>query len=459
LVNSSRNSKISVTVGFEETKTPGRKNTRVFFGWWTVLAAGVLGLWGFGSGFYSFGLLFKPFNDHFGWTSAEIAGASALRRVEGGVGGLTTGWFTDRFGPRVMCLVGTLFAGLGYILMFFINSLWSFYLIYGVIVALGWTFSLTGNLDKAIAEWFVKRRGVATGIYRVIVALQIVPPLVTWFIAALGWRMAFVLMGLITWALGFPLAWFFFRSKRPEYYGLLPDGETVNFENVDDESSMIRFGQEFIAEKYGEVEFTVRQAMRTQVFWVLVAASAISSILWPVITMYLIPYLIDFGMNEITAAVILSFLVTMSIPGRIIGGILVDRISIQKLKYVILSARCLLALGLFLMMTATDQSMIYIFALLLGLGTGLDIGAFGPTRSRFFGRKAYGTIMGIVSVLTLPFGVIASIYIGWMYDVTGSYTESLALILIIYVIGLFTHLFLNPPKRRLDVVSDVNRIF
>lgn len=212
----------------------------------------------------------------------------ALRRVEGGLGGLTTGWFTDKFGPRAMCLIGTLLAGLGYILMYFVNSLWSFYLVYGIIVALGFTFSLTGNLDKAIANWFVKRKGLATGIFRVIIALQVIPPLVTWFIATYGWNIAFILMGLITWSIGLPLAWFFIKPKRPEYYGLLPDGEVVNVKKAKERDSMIRIGQEFVAGKYGEVEFTVRQAMRTQSFWLLVIISAFGGLLWPVISMHLI---------------------------------------------------------------------------------------------------------------------------------------------------------------------------
>jgi len=442
----------------EEKKTAGKKSDKIFFGWWMVLAAGVMGLWGFGSGVYSFGVLFKPLSDHFGWSTEEIAAASALRRVEGGFGGITTGWFTDKFGPRVMCLLGSLVAGLGYILMYFVNSLWSFYLVYGVMVSLGWTLGLTGNLDKAIAEWFVKKRGSATSIYRVIVAIQIVPPFVVWLFDTIGWRTAFVVMGLITWIVGFPLAWFLIRPKRPEYYGLLPDGETVSGETVEDESSMIKFGQEFVARKYGEVEFSFRQAVRTQCFWVLALASAISSLLWSIITVYLIPYVVDLGMNEIAAATILSFLVSMGIPGRIVGGILVDRISVHKLKYVILSARCLLALGLFFMIAATNQAMIFLFAALIGLGTGLDVGAFGPTRTRFFGRKAYGTIMGIISLLTLPVGAFAPIYIGWMYDVTGSYKESFTLILIIYAIALFSYLFINPPKNKPDAVSDITTV-
>lgn len=444
-------------VSVETTNTVGRNSGKVFFGWWMVLAAGVIGLWGYGSGLYSFGALFKPLYEEFGWTRAEISGAGALRRVEGGIGGLTTGWFTDKIGPRVMCLIGTILAGLGYILMYFVNSLWSFYLVYGLMVALGFTFSLTGNLDKAIAEWFVKKRGLATGVYRVIVALQVIPPLVTLFIAAYGWRIAFIIMGLITWSIGLPLAWFFIKPKRPEYYGLLPDGEVVNAKKAKDKDSMIRLGQEFVARKYGEVEFTVRQAMRTQSFWLLAITSGLSGLIWPVISMHMIPYLIDFGTNEITAATTLSLLISMSIPSRIVGGILIDRISIHRMKYVLLLARCLNALGLFFLVIATDLSMIYLFALLYGLGMGLDLGALGPIRTRFFGRKAYSTIMAIISLLVLPVSVYVPIYIGWIYDISGSYKDGFSMILAIFTIGLFSHLFLNPPRQKPDAVSDIKK--
>lgn len=134
-----------------------------------------------------------------------------------------------------------------------------------VVVALGWTFGLTGNLDKAISEWFVKRRGLATGIYRVIVAFQVVPPLVTLFMATYGWKIGYVITGLITWSICIPLAWFFIKPKRPEFYGLLPDGE-VKVESGNERDSMIKIGQELVARKYGEVEFTVRQAIKSRTF-------------------------------------------------------------------------------------------------------------------------------------------------------------------------------------------------
>lgn len=439
-----------------KTKDPPAKR-KVFFGWWTTLAAGVIGSWGFGSWIYSFGTLFTPLQDEFGWNRAEIAGAGSLRRVEGGLGGLATGWFTDKFGPRVMCLVGCLIAGSGYILMYFVNSLWSFYLTYGIVVAFGWTFGLTGNLDKAIAEWFVKRRGLATGIFRVIIALQVVPPLITLFMATYGWKIGYVITGLITWSICIPLAWFFIKPKRPEFYGLLPDGE-AKVESGNERDSMIKIGQELVARKYGEVEFTVRQAIKSRTFWVMVTYGVINGLLWPIISVHLIPYLADFGMNEITAAATLSLLVFIGLPSRLIGGILTDKISVHKQKYVILLAGLARVLGLFLLVAAADLVIVYLFVVLYGLGNGLNIGAWGPLRARFFGRKAYATIMGISSMLTLPVGVLAPVYIGWTYDITGTYKNSFTLILTIFAIGLISVFLLNPPRQKPEAVSDIEKL-
>ncbi len=431
---------------------------RVFFGWWTTLVGGIIGLWGWGSWVYSFGALFAPLQNKFGWSRAELATAGSLRRVEGGLGGLATGWFTDKFGPRVMCIIGSFVAGLGYILMYFVSSLWSFYLIYGVIVALGWTFSLTGNLDKAIAEWFVKRRGLATGIYRVIVALQVVPPFITLLMSAYGWRIAYIITGLLTWSICLPLAWLFIKPKRPEFYGLMPDGDDINVGDSRERDSMIKIGQELVARKYGEVEFTLRQAIRTRLFLVMVTYGAVHGLLWPIISVHLIPYLTDFGMSDVAAATTLSLLLLMGIPSRIIGGALTDRISIYKQKYIILLSALARALGLFFLTVATDLVSIYLFVVIYGLGNGLNIGAWGPLRARFFGRKAYATIMGVSSMLTLPLGVLAPVYIGWVYDITGTYRNSFTLILTIFAIGLFSIFFLDPPSQKPEVVSDIEKL-
>lgn len=190
----------------------------------------------------------------------------------------------------------------------------------------------------------------------------------------------------------------------------------------------------------------------------MVTYGAISGLLWPIISIHLIPYLIDFGMNEITAATTLSLLVFIGLPSRLIGGILTDKISVHKQRYVILLAGLVRVLGLFLLVAAADLVIVYLFVVLYGLGNGLNIGAWGPLRTRFFGRKAYATIMGISSMLTLPVGVLVPVYIGWIYDITGTYKNSFTLLLTIFAIGLISVFLLNPPRQKPEAVSDIEKL-
>ena len=209
---------------------------------------------------YGFSALFKPLSSELGFSRAVTSVAAGFGRFGGGVTAPLTGWLSDRFGPRWIILFGVSLFSLGLILMNFINSLWAFYAVWGVMVATGLNTALGLPLQKVITNWFVKKRGLAIGIRWVFVG-PLILPLITWFIITQGWRMASVVGGLVMLCVGLPLVWFFIRSERPEYYGLLPDGTTVE-EEVADVSQMIDRGIKYAAE-VEEVEFTLRQAVRT----------------------------------------------------------------------------------------------------------------------------------------------------------------------------------------------------
>jgi nitrate/nitrite transporter NarK len=108
-------------------------------------------------------------------------------------------------------------------------------------------------------------------------------------------------------------------------------------------------------------------------------------------------------------------------------------------------------------MFASNLWMVYIYSLLRGLGLGIRTGADTQISGRFFGRKAYSTITGIRSMIGLPVGVFAPIYVGWLYDTTGSYTNAFEQAAIFLVIAIILWYFFNPPKR-VDTVSDIKKL-
>jgi len=100
-----------------------RKFPRIFFGWWTVLAGGILGLWVSGFNVWGAAAMFKPIASDLGFTRAQTAIPTSIGRLEGGLEGPLAGWITDRFGPKWIVIPGILLAGLSLILMYYVNSL------------------------------------------------------------------------------------------------------------------------------------------------------------------------------------------------------------------------------------------------------------------------------------------------------------------------------------------------
>ncbi len=424
-----------------------RKSFRkIFFGWWTVLAGGLLALWG--HGFYTFGFssFFKPVALELNFSRAATSVPAAIGRLEGGFEAPLAGWITDRYGPRRIVVAGIFLIGLSLVLMYFIDSLWAFYLVWGVVLGTGINIALSVPMDTAIANWFVKKRGAAVSIKWVLSGLGgvIVLPLVAWLIYTQGWRMTCVIGGLVMLVIGLPLAWFSLRDHRPEYYGLLPDGAEVDGETAD-AGRIVEKGVEYAAE-VEEVEFTLRQAVRTPAYWLLLVATACNGMAGPPLYIHIVPFLTDKGVDQLAAAGMLSLMIGIGLPMRFVGGFLADRVRKNRLRFLMVGAYLLETVGVSLFLLKQTIPMIYAFFILFGLGAGMVLGLMNPMRARYFGRKALGSIAGASAMFMMPVGMAAPIYFGWVYDTTGSYTAGFTLLAALLAFATVVAFFVLPPS-------------
>lgn len=382
-----------------------------------------------------------------------MSGAGSLARLQGGIEGPLGGWATDKYGPRIVSFMGLFFGGLGLILMYFINSAWSYYVAWGV-SSFGFNIGVILPLDAAMANWFIKKRGLAISIMRGFIGFSgiTIVPLLTWFIGLYGWRIALVIAGVMMWVIGLPLAWFFVRPHRPEYYGLLPDGEELESEEAQDTEATIEAGVRY-AERMAEVEFTVRQALRTPAFWIIACANSLHGMVMPAVSMHQIPFLTDMGIDPVAAAAALGWMVLMSTPGRLLGGILADRAPVRRLRFILAAAYGLQGLGLVVFLAAQTMTVIYIYLTLYGLGMGMAIGVGSPLRGRYFGRKGFATIGGVQNLFNTPVGMIAPVYAGWTYDATGSYMSAFRIITLLLLLSAVTICFAFPPKPPAEITE------
>lgn len=432
------------------------KGKAIFPGVWMLIAGGIIDFWGAGIYIYSTGIYLTALTSTFGWTRAQVSLAYSFARLEGGIEGPIAGMGIDKWGPKVMNYIGVTLLGVGFILMYFINSLWMFYVLW-LITSVGFNAGFIHALDTALANWYVKKRGFMIALMRSAVAFSglTVLPLIAWLINSFGVQIAFFILGIATLAIGIPLTYFFVKPLRPEYYGWLPDGEKIEEAKAKDTEAVIQQGIEYAA-GHQEVEFTLRQAMKGRIYWIFILLGTFNGMIFPVISIHTIPYLIDIGIDNMVAAAAMGTLVFMTLPGRLIFGWFGDMISLDHLRYMKAFATLIQVIGLFFLIYAQNMSWIWAFLVIFGIGQGGNIALSPPMRGRFWGRKAYATIQGSMQAFTMPVGLIAPVYAGWLFDTTGSYAIAFNLTFVFAILATLFTLLLVLPKPP-EVVTSIDQ--
>lgn len=199
------------------------KRPAFFYGY--TIAAFCFFIQAIGIGTYiTFGIFFKPLLADFNWSRATLSGAQSLATLIGGLLGILVGRLNDRLGPRVVMTVTGFFFGLGFLLMSGLNTVWQLYLFYGVVVGVGMSSIDVIALTTTTARWFVRRRGMMTGIVKMgSGAGQLIMPLVaSILIVSSGWRISYIVIGATVMVLLIFIGQLLRRD--PACMGLLPDG-------------------------------------------------------------------------------------------------------------------------------------------------------------------------------------------------------------------------------------------
>jgi MFS family permease len=419
-----------------------RKFPKIFPGWWIVLASSIIGFLGVGIASSGLSVLFKPIAEELGLSRAAASWASGIQSLGQGISGLTGGRATDRYGPRRIVIIGILLLGLGLIAMFFVKSLWAYLIAWGLLVGIGFSFGCTFVTDTAIVRWFVKKSGVAINIKFAIQSLSglLLLPIIALLTASHGWRFTSVAAAAVIVLICLPLAWFLIKPHPPEYYGLKVDGIT----QVSEAPSPVRSSAR---KSDGEAaDFTFKQTLRSPTYWMLVLVSYLAGAAAPIMGVHCIPFLTDRNIGPVQAASIMAIILTSSIPMRLISGFLLDRVKTVNLRFMMATGFLIQAAGVTVFLLTRTTATIYVWFLLYGIGNGMYQGVLIPLWARYFGRKAYGAILGSTMAVNVPVAVAAPVFIGWIYDRTGSYVSVIIALAICLTVAGIVVSFISPPK-------------
>jgi len=342
--------------------------------------------------------------------------------------GIIAGRLTDRFGPRLLVTVcGSLF-GLGFLLISQVSAVWQLYLFLGVMVAMGQS-GIIVPMMSVVAKWFVKRRGLMTGI-----ALSgtgggvlVIPPVATHLIAVYGWRSTFVILGITALVVTVLAAQFLRRD--PSQKAQLPDGEKG-----------MKLEESLVAEVRG---YSLREAISTRQFWMLCVMwlSLMLSIM--AIIVHLVPHATDLGISPVSAARVLAIAGAISIVGRIGMGNAGDRIGN---KPALIIAIVLMIAALLLIRSAKELWMFYLFAVLFGFSWGGGAALHSPITAELFGLRSHGAILGIVVFAGAIGAAAGPAMAGRLFDMAGSYQVAFLILIVVSIIGLILATLLRPAR-------------
>ncbi|MFH1488464.1 MAG: MFS transporter [Pseudomonadota bacterium] len=389
---------------------------KIFYGWWIVLACSLNSFYVAGIIFYSFTAFFTPIRNEFDWSHTQISFAASLRGLEMGLFAPIVGILVDRMGSRKLILWGTIIAGFGLMLLSRTQSLAMFYGAF-LLIALGAGGCSAVATMSAVANWFDKKVSIALGVMASGVgAGGLMVPLTVHLIEVYGWRTTLMILGFGMWGLGIPLS-MVIRDK-PEKYGCLPDGR-VSSEPVHGTKK-----------KEEGKEISLKEAVRSRAFICLNMVEAIRMLVVSAVVVHVMPYLTGLGFSRSRAGLVAAAIPLFSILGRSGFGWLGD---IFSKKYIMAWAFTALSLGILAFQYVELLWALILFLLLFPPGYGGGMVLRGASLREYFGRNAFGKIMGVTMGTSAVGGIIGPTLAGWVFDTWGSYD---VLWLVFFGIGL-----------------------
>jgi MFS family permease len=367
---------------------------------------------GFTRGLHSsFGVFYVALLDNFSWSRGATAGVFSLVLAVDAVLSPIVGTLLDRFGTKRIVFIGCLVLAAGLFLSSTIDSLWEFYIFFGLVSAVGITF--TGMVPHVflISEWFATNRASAIGFVYAGTGLGILilAPLSEWLLSAWGWAPAFQTFAAIMLIALLPLAAFFYQPG--------PYGEKLRAKK----------------ESKGDNQWTAKLALRSLQFWLLFFARVCAAAGTTVIVAHQVAHVVDVGYSKLLAASIFGFAGITSSFGRVVFGFIADLLTKQA-AYTLNIAMTVVGVGALMILRDPGQTwLLYIYVIFFGIGFGSRAVIFSALTADLFSGKGFGSILGYSTVAVGVGGALGSWLGGALHDWTGSYLISFALSTLVLV--------------------------
>ena len=360
---------------------------------WTIVGIGiVMTCVGFGS-MLSLSIFLQPMSAAMGWSRTGISMAALLTWLFMGAGSFLWGALSDRLGTRTVLLLGGALLGAGLVSASQATTLWQFQLLFGVLVGLA-TGSFYAPLTATTTRWFTEHRSLAVALVSAGTGLgaSTIGPLARVLISGYDWRLAMLVIGNLAWLVIIPSALLVREPPAAAGAGGAAAGDGP--------------------------ELTAGQALRTPQFAAIALTNFACCAAHSGPIFHMVTHAIDRGVTAMAAVTVLSLAGLSSLAGKVICGLIADRVGAKRTLVVGLAIQ---AVAVSLYIFTRDLASFYGLAVLFGFAYGGVMPLYAIIVREYFGARIMGTVFGgvaLVATLGMSLGPWAG---GWLYDTFGSY--------------------------------------
>jgi MFS family permease len=369
------------------------------YGWVVVGAGALLTCVSMGS-MFSLAVFLQPMSADTGWSRTGISTAMTIDFLVMGFAAFAWGALSDRYGPRIVVLLGSLLLGLGLVLASRAASLAEFQLLFGGIVGLA-AGAFYAPMMTVAAAWFEHNRSLAVALVSagMGVAPLIVAPFARWLITSYEWRPAMLVVGIVAWILLIPAALLVRRAPMP--------------------ATAAAPGVATPVAALAELRMSAGEALRTPQFAALALAHFACCAAHSGPIFHMVTYAIGCGIPAMAAVSIYSLAGVSGLGGRLLLGVLADRLGA---KPVLVGGLMVQALGAGAYLFVGQLGELYALSIVFGIAYGGVMPLYAILARDYFGAHIMGTVFGAISALAslgMAFGPWAG---GWVFDTYASYS-------------------------------------
>jgi OFA family oxalate/formate antiporter-like MFS transporter len=365
---------------------------------WRVVIGGMSMNLALGS-LYAWSVFVLPLEKEFNWTRAQTSWVFTIAIVTFALTFVLAGRIQDKFGPRLCAFAGALLVSLGFFLASITTSLLFLYIVFGLIVGAGNGFGYATPIPVA-SKWFPDKRGLVVGLMvgAYGASSAIIGPLATTWIASIGWRSTFQLLGVGFFVLGMLGTWLMINPPT----GYRPGGWAPKTTAAG-----------------GSRDYTPAEMLRTPQFYQMWIAYCLGATAGLMTISQLVPFARSAGLTAAAATFAITVGAVGNAGGRILSGWLSDALGrITTLRVMILgSAIAMPALFFFRQQT----SLLYLLVVAVYWCYGTQLSVFASTTADIYGTRNLGMNYGLLFTAWGAAGIIGPMIGARVYDAFGAY--------------------------------------